>query len=96
MSGRDRIDFRLARLERRAFGTETPTAGTDAGVAITSKDMLTRINELEAALISRPAVLSAARAPEVADLTGTLGTQWFDTSTGFWYREITSAWQQQP
>lgn len=52
--------------------------------------------ELNAQVAAIPAVKSASRNPGDADLTGVLGTQWLNTFTGFWFKEIPGAWQQQP
>ncbi len=51
--------------------------------------------EMAAKVAGLPTTTKAARDPVNADLTGLVGTQWFNTITGFWYKEIPGAWQQQ-
>lgn len=53
-------------------------------------------SELAVQVAAIPSVKSASRDPVSTDLTGILGTQWLNTLTGFWFREIQGAWQQQP
>ncbi len=53
-------------------------------------------SELAVQVAAIPSVKTASRDPAGADLTGILGTQWLNTLTGFWFKEIQGAWQQQP
>ena len=51
---------------------------------------------LAAQVAGIPTVKHAGRPPTASDLTGIIGTQWLNTITGFWYKEIPGKWQQQP
>lgn len=92
MNGRDRTDFRLARLERRVYGTQTPTGGTDAGVAIQTPDLLTRINELESAIGAALPLLTVSAAPSNA--SGSNGQWAHDSVNEHLYFKVGGTWRQ--
>lgn len=94
--GPDRTDFRIARLERRVFGTQTPSGGTMSGVSVTTSDLITRIAELESQLASVAAPASGHGDPVTLALTGSFGARYYDIDTGFWWIKGPTAWQQQP
>ncbi len=88
----DRVDFRLNRLEKRVFGTHTPTGGMDAGVAVNSSDIITRINVLEAAAGSSMPLLTVSAAP--SDATGSNGQWAHDSVNEHVYVKIAGTWRQ--
>lgn len=89
----DRTDFRLNRLERRVFGTQTPTAGTNAGAAVQSSDVLTRLVALETAALSTPTFSVVATLP--ATTTGYKnGDEIYVTGEQMFYKVVSSSWVQ--
>ncbi len=88
----NRTDFRLNRLERRVFGTQTPTGGTDAGAAIRTPDVVTRLNVLEASSGSGLPLLEVTAAP--ADATGANGQWAYDTLNEHIYVRLGGTWRQ--
>lgn len=92
MNGRDRTDFRLARLERRVYGTQTPTGGTDAGVTVNTPDLLTRINELESQIGAALPLLSTTGMP--LNTVGSNGQWSYDATNESIYLKLGGTWRQ--
>lgn len=88
----DRVDFRLARIEKRVFGTQTPTSGTAAGVMLTTPDLITRIAVLEAQLAGSSAYLSGSGAP--SSTLGKNGDVYWDTVGLMEYAKMGGTWRQ--
>ena len=93
MTGRDRTDFRLARIEKRVFGTQTPTSGTDAGASLTTPDLITRIAVLESQLAASSAYLTGTGDP--APSLGKNGDTYWDTVGLYEWRKVGGTWRQQ-
>lgn len=88
----DRLDFRVARLERRVFGTATPTAGTASGVTLTTKDMITRIVDLESQIGSALPLLATSGMP--LNTVGTNGQWAYDAVEEHVYVKLGGTWRQ--
>ena len=63
---------------------------------ITRLDVGSTSAEVAADIAALPRSLEGHGAPADSLLTGINGTQYIDLDAGFWYREVTGAWQQQP
>lgn len=89
----ERMDFRINRLERRVFGTQTATAGTNSGALISSADVLTRLATLEATALSTPTFSVVATLP--ATTTGYKnGDEIWVTNEEMFYKVVSGAWVQ--
>lgn len=88
---KERIDFRLARLENRVFGTRTPTAGTAGGATLNTADMITRIVDLENQLATASTHTEGSGAP--SDEVGKNGDTYWDSTNLMAYRKLGDTWR---
>jgi hypothetical protein len=89
----DRLDFRLARIEKRVFGTQTPTSGTASGVTLATPDLITRIAVLESQLAASSAYLTGSGEP--ASTLGKNGDTYWDSVGLYEWRKVGGTWRQQ-
>jgi len=88
----DRLDFRINRLEKRVFGTQTPSSGTASASSVAGNDLITRIVELEAQLAAALPMLAVSDVP--LDSSGANGQWAYDATHEHIYLKLGGTWRE--